>query len=92
MRSVPGRIGVWTGVAGGGGLLGMYLSAFLVDQATWRWLFVLPVVLVLVAAVMALRSVPDSREESEHGFDTAGSLSSAVAAAGLIFVLQEGPQ
>jgi EmrB/QacA subfamily drug resistance transporter len=85
-------IGVWTAVAGGGGLLGMYLSAFLVDLATWRWLFVLPVVLVLVAAVMALRSVPDSREASEHGFDTIGSLSSAVAAVGLIFALQEGPQ
>jgi predicted MFS family arabinose efflux permease len=41
---------------------------------------------------MALRSVPDSREASEHGFDTIGSLSSAVAAVGLIFALQEGPQ
>jgi MFS family permease len=40
-------IGVWTGVAGGGGILGMYLSALLVDLASWRWLFVLPVALVL---------------------------------------------
>lgn len=29
-------IGVWTGVAGGGGILGMYLSAVLVDLASWR--------------------------------------------------------
>ena len=36
-------IGVWTGVAGGGGILGMFLSALLVDVADWRWLFVLPV-------------------------------------------------
>lgn len=34
-------IGVWTGVAGGGGVLGMFLSAVLVDVANWRWLFVL---------------------------------------------------
>ncbi|WP_206062336.1 helix-turn-helix domain-containing protein [Nonomuraea basaltis] len=47
---------MWTGVAGGGGILGMYLSAVLVDLASWRWLFVLPVVLVVVAIVMALRS------------------------------------
>ncbi|WP_326999928.1 MFS transporter [Dactylosporangium sp. NBC_01737] len=85
-------IGVWTGVAGGGGILGMYLSAVLVDVASWRWLFVLPVVLVAVAAVMALRTVPDSREASPHRFDTAGSLASVVAAVGLIFVLHEGPQ
>ena len=32
-------IGVWTGVAGGGGILGMFLSAVLVDLASWRWLF-----------------------------------------------------
>ncbi|MES9605013.1 MFS transporter [Actinomadura sp. NPDC000929] len=29
-------IGVWTGVAGGGGILGMFLSALLVDVADWR--------------------------------------------------------
>ncbi|MGW6500620.1 MFS transporter [Nonomuraea angiospora] len=85
-------IGVWTGVAGGGGILGMYLSAVLVDLASWRWLFVLPVVLVVVAIVMALRSVPNSREASGHGFDAIGSLSSVVAVVGLVFFLHEGPE
>ncbi|MGN9781178.1 MFS transporter [Nonomuraea sp. ZG12] len=85
-------IGVWTGVAGGGGILGMYLSAVLVDLASWRWLFVLPIVLVVVALVMALRSIPDSREASEHGFDVVGSLSSVVAVVGLVFFLHEGPE
>ncbi|TDC38690.1 MFS transporter [Micromonospora sp. 15K316] len=84
-------IGVWTGVAGGGGILGMYLSATLVDLANWRWLFVLPVALVAVAVTMALRSVPNSRERSEHGFDVIGSLTSVIAAVGLIVVLHEGP-
>lgn len=85
-------IGVWTGVAGGGGILGMYLSAVLVDLATWRWLFVLPVALVLAAVVIALRSVPNSREDRDHGFDLIGSLTSVVAVLGLIFVLHEGPE
>ncbi|MDY7089790.1 MAG: MFS transporter [Actinomycetota bacterium] len=82
-------IGVWTGVAGGGGLLGMYLSAILVDVASWRWLFVLPVALVVAAAVLAARAVPDSREG--HGFDVVGSLASLIAVVALIFVLHEGP-
>jgi EmrB/QacA subfamily drug resistance transporter len=85
-------IGVWTGVAGGGGILGMFLSAALVDVASWRWLFVLPVALVVVAITMALRSVPNSRDKAEHAFDTVGSLTSIVAVVALIFVLQEGPE
>ncbi|WP_369215006.1 MFS transporter [Streptomyces flavofungini] len=85
-------IGVWTGVAGGGGILGMFLSALLVDVADWRWLFVLPVALVLVALAMTVKSVPNSREASGHRFDTVGALVSAVAVVGLIFVLQEGPE
>ncbi|MYW08929.1 DHA2 family efflux MFS transporter permease subunit [Streptomyces sp. SID2563] len=85
-------IGVWTGVAGGGGILGMFLSALLVDVADWRWLFVLPVVLGAVALVMTFKSVPDSREDATHPFDTVGALLSVVAVVGLISVLQEGPE
>jgi EmrB/QacA subfamily drug resistance transporter len=84
-------IGVWSAVAGGGGILGMYLSAVLVDWGNWRWLFVLPVVLVVAAAVMALRAVPNSREQSQHRFDMVGSLTSVTAVVALIYVLHEGP-
>jgi MFS family permease len=84
-------IGVWTAVAGGGGILGMYLSALLVDVATWRWLFVLPIALVLGSAALILRSVPNSREHTAHRFDIVGSITSVVAVVGLIFVLHEGP-
>ncbi|KAF1017442.1 MAG: Antiseptic resistance protein [Stenotrophomonas maltophilia] len=85
-------IGVWTAVAGGGGLLGMFLSALLVDVLSWRWLFVLPVVLVAVAAVLALRRIPDVREPALHRFDGVGSLLSLLAVLGLIVFLHEGPQ
>ncbi|MFJ9543688.1 MFS transporter [Streptomyces sp. NPDC101225] len=85
-------IGVWTGVAGGGGILGMFLSAALVDTAGWRYLFVLPVVLVVVALALALRAVPNSREHLGHSFDAVGALASALAVVGLILVLQEGPE
>ncbi len=84
-------IGVWTAVAGGGGLLGMFLSAALVDLANWRYLFALPVVLVVVAFVMTTRSVPDSRETAAHGFDAVGALTSVLAVVGLVLALHEGP-
>ncbi|MEU4449006.1 MFS transporter [Actinosynnema sp. NPDC050801] len=85
-------IGVWTAVAGGGGVLGMFLSAVLVDIADWRWLFALPTALIVVALVTTVKSVPASRERSVHPFDTVGALLSTLAVISLIFVLQEGPE
>jgi EmrB/QacA subfamily drug resistance transporter len=85
-------IGVWTAVAGGGGILGMFLSAVLVDFLSWRWLFALPVVLVVVAGLMARRCIPSWREIQEHKFDVVGSLFCLMAVMGLIFFLHEGPQ
>jgi len=85
-------VGIWTGVAGGGGILGMFLSAVLVDVLDWRWLFVLPVLLVAVAAILSLRAIPNSRQDSEHGFDLGGALLAILAVVGLIFLLHEGPE
>jgi EmrB/QacA subfamily drug resistance transporter len=84
-------IGAWTAVAGGGGILGMYLSALLVDVATWRWLFVLPVALVLVSVFLIVRTVPNARENAEHAFDTVGAATSVAAVIALIYALHEGP-
>ncbi len=83
-------IGIWTGVAGGG-ILGMFLSALPVDVASWRWLFALPVALILAALAMTAKSVPNSRETSAHRFDTASALLSTLAVTGLILVLDEHP-
>lgn len=84
-------IGIWTGVAGGGGILGMFLSALLVDLLDWRWLFVLPVVLVIAAALVSLRAIPNSREHSARRFDLGGAVLAVVAVVGLILFLHEGP-
>ena len=85
-------IGVWTAVCGAGGILGMFVSAVLVDMASWRWLFILPVVLVLVAIPLALGAIPNSREVSEHRFDFLGALTSLIAVVGFVLVLQDGPE
>lgn len=84
--------GVWTAVAGGGGILGMFLSAVLVDTIGWRWLFALPIALVIMSGVMSIRSVPNTREPSEHGYDLIGAFVSMAVVVGLIVFLHEGPE
>lgn len=84
-------IGMWTAVAGGGGILGMYLSALLVDVATWRWLFALPIALTLAALLIGTRAIPNSREKAAGRFDALGTLTSIVATVGFTFALHEAP-
>lgn len=84
-------IGMWTAVAGGGGILGMYLSALLVDVASWRWLFALPVILTVVSLLLGTRAVPNSRELAAGRFDVLGAVTSIVAAVGFTFALHEAP-
>ncbi|WP_166848631.1 MFS transporter [Isoptericola sp. BMS4] len=84
-------IGMWSAVAGGGGVLGMFLSALLVDVASWRWLFALPIVLTVASAVIGIRAVPNSREAALGRFDVIGALTSIVAAVGFTFALHEAP-
>jgi EmrB/QacA subfamily drug resistance transporter len=85
-------IGVWTGVAGGGGVLGLLTSAILIDIASWQWLFVAPIALAAVAALITVRFVPDTREASNARFDWGGSVLSVLAIGGLVLAIHEGPE
>lgn len=85
-------IGIWAGFAGGGSMIAMFVSAFMIDVLTWRWVFALPFALIAVSAVMTWRHAPNSKESSEHRFDTVGSLLSAVAIGSLVLGIHEGPE
>lgn len=85
-------IGIWAGFAGSGGILGMFVAAFMVDVVTWRWLFILPIGLAAVSAVATMAFVPNSSEDTEHRFDTGGSILSAVAIGSIVLGIHEGPE
>ncbi|MDQ3630719.1 MAG: MFS transporter [Actinomycetota bacterium] len=85
-------IGIWAGVAGGGGLLGMIIAALLTDLASWRWLFALPVLLVAAAFLAGRRSIPNSTERVESAFDMIGSVLSIVAVGSLVLAIDRGPE
>jgi len=85
-------VGTWAGVAGAGGIVGLFVSAAIIDNATWPWLFAFPIALALVAGAMSIAVVPRSREASAGQFDVAGSLLSVAAVGGLILAIHEGPE
>lgn len=85
-------IGIWAGFAGGGGMIGLFVSAFALDVLSWRWVFAMPLALVAVSLVFTTRFAPESRDGGQHPFDVAGSVLSALAVGGIVFGVHEGPE
>jgi EmrB/QacA subfamily drug resistance transporter len=85
-------VGVWSGLAGAGGIVGVVVSSFLIDHFSWPWLFVMPIAVAVIALPMTLRVVPNSREHQEGRFDVVGSVLSAVAIGAIVLGIHEGPE
>ena len=75
-------LGVWAAIAVGGGAVGLVLGGFLVEVLSWPWIFFVNVPVGIVAFVLSLRLVPESKDEHAHkSFDLAGA---ATVTGGLI--------
>jgi DHA2 family multidrug resistance protein-like MFS transporter len=86
----PKALGVWSGVAGIGLALGPVAGGVLVDVASWRWVFLVNVPFVLLAAPLGLRWLPESRRPGAPPLDLPGVALSTVALTGIVFALIEG--
>lgn len=84
-------VGVWVGVAGGGAVLGLFATAFLLEFFSWNSFFALNVVLALLSIIGTL-FVPNSKDESVPKLDWLGGLLSVATVGGLVFGIIEGPE
>jgi EmrB/QacA subfamily drug resistance transporter len=86
----PKALGVWSAVAGLGLAVGPVAGGVLVDVAGWRWVFLVNVPFVLLAAPLGLRWLPESRRPGLPPLDIPGVALSTVALTGIVFALIEG--
>ncbi len=77
-------IGLISAVFGVGGGLGIVLSGLIVDNLSWRWLFIFGAVPVGIAAVLVHRFVPESPIKTPSRVDFLGA---TLLSAGLVFLL-----
>ena len=85
-------IGAWSGLAGISTAIGPFLGGWLIDSVSWRYVFVINVPLSAVAIAVALRHVPESRDEDAvRHLDVAGGATLSLGLAGLVYALIEGP-
>jgi len=84
-------VGVWVGVAGGGAVLGLFASGFLLEFFAWNSFFAHNVVLALLALVGTLVVVPATRDAHPPRLDPWGSIASLVGLVAVVFAIIEGP-
>lgn len=73
-------IGTWAGSGALMAALGPVLGGWLVDHFTWRAIFFINLPLALLAALLAWRAMPESRDPEAKGLDLPGA---ALASGGL---------
>jgi EmrB/QacA subfamily drug resistance transporter len=85
-------IGAWSGLGGVATAIGPFLGGYLIDSVSWRWVFVINLPIAAAATVIALRHVPESRDEHAGAhLDLVGSVLLTVGLAGIVYALIEGP-
>ena len=80
-------IGIWAGISTLGTTLGPYGGGWLVDHASWRWVFLVNVPLIGLALLVLARVPADDEERRPLSLDVVGALLAVVGLSGLIFAL-----
>src|SRR5215218_8781590 len=80
-------MGVWGAAVGSGGAVGVLLGGMLTEWAGWEWVLFVNVPIGLIAAVLAPRLLPESRNAGERNFDIAGAVSITAGLSLLVYTL-----
>ncbi len=84
-------IGTWSGFTAITAAFGPVLGGFLVEQASWRWVFFINIPLAIGVIVVALPRMPESRDAEARRLDFGGAALATVGLGALVFGLIEAP-
>jgi EmrB/QacA subfamily drug resistance transporter len=87
----PRALGIWAGVSASALAVGPVVGGVLVDALSWRWVFWVGVIPLVLGLWWTLRAAPESRDESaSHRIDLAGLAALTIGLAAIVLVLIEG--
>src|SRR5206468_2936112 len=85
-------VGAWSGLAGVWTAVGPFLGGWLIGAVSWRLVFFINLPVASFAAWVALRHVPESRDEdADRHVDVPGAVAVTAGLGGAVYALIEGP-
>jgi EmrB/QacA subfamily drug resistance transporter len=85
-------IGTWSATTAIAAAIGPVVGGWVVEHASWRWIFFFNVPVGGAVALLATRRVPDTRDESASGpLDVAGSLLAIAGLGAIVWGLLSAP-
>ena len=85
----PRAISVWVGITVGGAALGLFATAFLLRYFSWSSFFSMNAILSLIALIMTILYVVDSKDSGEP-LDWIGGIASIIGVTGLVYGIIQG--
>ena len=83
-------IGIWSGLAGVSTAVGPFLGGWLIEAASWRYVFWINVPFAVAVVLIAARHVPETRDiDAAHSFDVSGAVLGCIGLAGVTYALIE---
>ncbi len=84
-------IGTWSGFTAVTAAIGPVLGGWLIQHASWRWVFFINLPIAAVVLLLTLLRVPESRNrgQTRDSLDWAGALLAIIGLGGVVFALIE---
>lgn len=78
-------IGTWSGFTAITTAIGPVLGGWLIERASWRFIFFINVPIAALVIAISLRHVPESRSSSSKGIDWLGAAAATLSLAALVY-------